>query len=199
MTPYEIILQTATVYLGPVGETFPEIQATPAGNWVKLGTNDIRNYADGGVKIAYSQTLKEHRNAGSTGPIKVTRTEESLKISLVLEDLSTETFAKIMNAQTLVDTAADADTGGYRSITLRSGETVATVAMLIRTVSPYGDSWNAQYAIPKVFQSGNPEPVYRKDEAASLAVEFTALEDPNASTAAERFGHYRAQDAAATG
>jgi len=199
MTPYEIVIETAVVYLAPVGESFPEIQATPAGNWAALGTNSERNYAEAGVKISHSQTIKEHRNAGSTGPIKAVRTEEGLKISLELEDMSAETYAKVMNFQTLVDTAADADTGGYRSVTLRSGETVATKAMLIRLPSAYGDSWNAQYEFPVVYQSGNPEPVFKKDAPASLAVEFTVLEDPNAATAAARFGHYRVQDASATG
>ena len=69
------------------------------------------------------------------------------------------------------------------------------VALLLRgTYSPYGDGWNSQFEIPVVFQSGVPSPVFVKGVAAGLAFEYTALEDPNAATSADRFGKIVVQD-----
>jgi hypothetical protein len=198
MEPYEIIMSPFTVYIAPVGESFPDVDETPSGNWATLGTNGLRNQSDDGVTVTHSQTLSEHRNAGSTGPMKVTRQEESLVIGLTLEDLTAEAYAKVLNNQTVTDTAAGSGTPGDRAFPLYQGKDVSTFALLVKGVSPYGDSWAAQYEIPVCYQSANPAPVFTKGEAAALAVEFTALEDPDAASASERFGHYRSQDADAT-
>jgi hypothetical protein len=60
-------------------------------------------------------------------------------------------------------------------------------------VSPYGDGWNLQYEVPIAFQTGEPEVIYRKDEPAGLALEWTAIIDPSAVSADERFGRLVAQ------
>ena len=197
----EIVISGASIYLAPIGESFPEIQAAPAGNWELLGTGGDVNLGDEGITVAHEQTLNPKRTLGSTGPVKVTRSEENLMVSGVLVDLALEEYAKVMNNVAVADTAADADTGGFRDVNMRQGPTVATLAMLIRgeDASPYGESYNLQYEIPVVYQSGNPTPVFTKGERADLEFEFTALEDANAATAAERFGQVVAQDAAPTG
>jgi len=198
----EIIINKAEIWLGPAKETEPEIQATPAGNFVKLGTGGDDNLGEEGITVSHEQSLSYKRTLGSTGPVKVTRGEEDMKISGVLNDLTAEEYGKIMNNVTASDTAPDSDTGGYRTITLRQGPTVATRALLIRgDWSPYldGATYKTQYYIPIVVQSANPSPVFNKTDSADLAFEFTALENPDASTEVERFGYFRAQDAAATG
>jgi len=93
------------------------------------------------------------------------------------------------------DIAAGAGTPGHRDITLRQGPNVAEFRMLIKGPSSYGDSWYAQYQIPRVIQFGNPSPVFNKGDAVGLACEFLALEDPEAATEAERFGKLVIQDA----
>jgi hypothetical protein len=45
-----------------------------------------------------------------------------------------------------------------------------------------------QYEIPVAVQIGEPEVVFVKGEPAALNLEFMALEDPDASSADERFG-----------
>lgn len=199
MSAENIIIAPFEVYLAPVGETFPEIQATPGGNWATLGTNGIKDYSEDGVTVNHEQTLSQHRTLGSTGPVKVVRTEESLLVSFTLEDLTLEEYAKILNGQSVTDVAADADTGGYRHIPLRQGRSVNTYAMLIRGVSPYGSSYNAQYEIAQAFQSANPSPVFNKSDAAGLECEWTALEDPTQASEEDRFGRLVMQDAAPTG
>ncbi len=197
----EIVIAAVSIYLAPVGETFTEIQAAPAGAWKLLGTGGDLNLGEDGVTVAHEETLNPKRTLGSTGPVKVTRSEENLMVSGVLVDLALEEYAKVLNNVTVADTAADSDTGGYQEITLRQGPIVALFALLIRgeDASPYGESYNLQYEIPVVYQSANPSPVFTKGESADLAFEFTALEDENAATDAERFGQIIAQDAAPTG
>lgn len=198
MTPYEIVMSPFEVYLAPVGEVFPDVDETPAGNWVLLGTNGKYNYSEDGVTVSHEQTISAHRTLGSTGPIKAARTEENLIVSLVLEDLTAEGYAKILNNVSVSDVAAGAGTPGHRDITLRQGPSVSTFAVLVKGPSAYGDSWNSQYQIPRAFQNGSPAPVFNKGDAAGLAVEFMALEDPDAATDAERFGKLVVQDADAT-
>lgn len=197
MQPYEIIMAPFEVWLAPVGEAFPDVDETPGGNWELLGTNGVKNYSEDGVTVTHEQTLEPHRTLGTTGPVKVKRTEENLMVEFVLEDLSMEQYAKVLNDVVVTDTPAAAGTPGHRDITLRQGGDVSTFAALVRGPSPYADGYNAQYQIPRVFQAGNPAPVFTKGEAAGLQVQLTALEDPNAATDEERFGKLVAQDAAA--
>ena len=199
MEPYEIIMSPYEVWLAPVGETFPLIDAVPAGNWAKLGTNGMFNLSEDGITVTHEQTISKKRTLGSTGVTKVNRSEENLMIAMVLNDLSMEQYAKILNNVSVNDVAPGAATAGYREITMRQGRDVSTFALLCRGASPYGDSFNMQYQVPIVYQSENPAPVFNKTDAAGLALLFGAIEDPNAASDAERFGKLVAQDAAATG
>lgn len=196
MGPYEIFISPADLYLAPVGETWPKVNAAPAGNWKLFGSSGKQNYEESGITITHEQTLAQVRTLGTTGVIKVARTDENLVIALVLDDLTMEEYAKVLNNVAVNDVAPGAGTAGYREITMRQGFDVATMALLIRfNASPYGDSWKSQYQIPIVYQSANPAPVFAKGTPAGLQAEFTALEDPDAATEAERYGKIVAQDA----
>lgn len=196
--PYEIIMAPYEVYLAPVGTAFPDVDETPAAAWKLLGKSGADNMEEGGVSVVNGQTLVSKRTAGSTGPVKVGRTEEELTLGLTVYDMTAEQYALALNNATVTDTAAGAGTPGTRSIPLRQGRSVSLFALLCRGVSPYDDSMVAQYQVPKVYQSDNPSPVFSKGDAAGLKLTFNALEDLDAATEAERFGKYVAQDAAAT-
>lgn len=198
MQPYEIIISPADVYLAPAGTAFPDVDTPPTGAWRLLGTAGKKNYSEDGITVTHEQSLEPHRTAGSTGPVKVSRTEENLTIEGVLEDLSLEEYAKVLNGVTVADVAAATGTPGYRSIPLRQGIEVAEFACLVRFPSPYGDGFAAQYQIPRVYQDENPAPGFSKSGAAGLAFRFAALEDPDATVDEERFGKLVAQDALAT-
>ena len=196
MQPYEIIMSPFDVWIAPVGTAFPLVDAVPAGAWAKLGTNGNKNMSEDGITITHSQTINQKRVYGATGPVKVNRSAEDLSIAMVLDDLTLEQYGKILNNVAVADVAAGVGTAGYRSVTLRQGFDVSLFAMLCRGASPYGDSLNMQYQVPRVYQGENPAPVLNKTDAAGLALNFMALEDPNAATDAERFGKLVAQDAA---
>lgn len=189
MMPYEIIGAPFTLWLAPVATAFPLINVAPAVTWTKIGTNGDQNYSEEGVTVAHSQTIAQARPAGSTGPVKAWRTDEDLMISLTLWDLTLEQYLYALNGAAVTTTAAGAGTAGYKKLGLSQGQDVATYAALLRGgVSPYGDAFNAQYELPRCYQSGNPKPVFAKGKPAGLELEFTALEDSGAASAAQRFG-----------
>jgi hypothetical protein len=189
MEPFEIIGAPFTLYTAPLGTAFPLIDAEPAAAWVKIGTSGDRSYSDDGVTVAHSQTISQARPLGATGPVKAWRTEEGLVVSLTLWDLTLEQYAVALNSNALATTAAGSGTAGFKALQLYRGVNVAALALLVRgDVSAYGDDFKSQYEIPVCYQSANPEPVFKKGEPAGVALEFTALEDPDAATAAARFG-----------
>ncbi len=198
MQPYEIIVSPFQIYLAPVGEAFSLLDDVPGGNWRLLGTSGKKNYAEDGVTVTHEETIVQIRTLGSTGPVKVVRTEENMTIELILLDCSLEHYATLLNDVAVNDIAAGAGTPGYREITLRQGPGVTTFALICKGVSPYADGWYMQYQVPIVYQGGNPAPVFSKGAAAALACNFMAIEDPNAGSDAERFGKLVAQDAEAT-
>lgn len=196
--PFEIVAQPFEVWVAPVGETFPLIDVTPAGSWVKVGTSGDLNYSEDGVKVAHSQSTELWRALGSTGPRKAFRTEEELHLSLSLADLTLEAYALAMNYNTVSSEAAGVGTAGYKTLGLSRGLGVAQRALLVRGdgASPYGTGWNTQYEVPIVVQVAEPEVVFVKGEPAMLALEFVALEDPDAATEDERFGRLITQNTA---
>lgn len=191
--PYEIIAAPYDVYYAPVGTTFPLIDAVPAAAWLKVGTSLSLNYLDDGVKVSHSQKMNPFRALGDAGSRKVFRTEEDLMIALTLADLTLEQYQHALNGNAVTTTAASSGIAGFKKIGMSRGFSVATVALLVRGPSPYGDLMNLQFEVPRAAQTGNPQVVMKKDAPAGLALEWTALVDPNAASVAERFGRIVAQ------
>ncbi len=181
------------VYLAPVAEAFTVIDVAVAGNWNLLGTNGEENYAEDGITITHEQTIEQFRTLGTTGPIKIARTEENLMLALIMQDLSLEEYGRVLND---VSVTLDAGPPSIRTIPLRQGPDVSLFALQARGagLSPYGN-FDVQLQIPIVYQSEAPAPVFSKGAVAALSVQFTALEDPSASPDGERFGLWVIQDA----
>lgn len=194
--PYEILATPFEVWLAPVGEAFPALDdESPGGNWELLGVNGADNQGDEGVTVEHQQTINVFRGGKSTAPLKAWRTEEGLRIAFLLHDVTLETYAKAINDQTVTQDSPGSQSIGTREIPLHQGGQVAVYALLARGEnSPYGDDMAAQYEVPKVYQSGNPTPVYRKGQPAGLAFEFMALADLDAASEEERFGRLVVQD-----
>ncbi len=198
-TPFEIIAAPVTVYQAIVGEPFPLIDAAIAGNWAKIGTSGDRNITEDGITVAHPDEVEIFYSVGGTGPQKVFRVREGFTINFQLADITLEQYRHVLNDNSVTDTAASSGVAGIREVDIYRGVEVSQIALLIRgTFSAYGDTWNSQFQIPNCFQTGSPEPVFRKGVPAALAFEFTAIEDPLAATAADRFGKLVMQDAAPT-
>jgi hypothetical protein len=193
--PYEVIAAPFKVYHAPVGESFPVVDlTTPGGNWALVGTSGDLSYMDDGVKVSMSQKTTLWRSAGDVGVRKVFRTEEDLVIGLTLADMTLEQLKHALNFNSVTTAAAGSGTAGYKKIGLSRGSSVSQRALLIRGASPYGDDMTLQFEIPIAFQTGEPSIVLgKKGDPAGLALEWTAIIDPNASSVDERYGRLRAQ------
>jgi hypothetical protein len=194
--PFEIIAAPFVVWWAPTGSTFPDLNVTPPSPWAKVGTSGARNYSEDGVVVVHGQTIEEFRTLGSTGPVKANRTEESLIIRFTLLDLLLEQYRLALNNNSVTTIAAGSGTAGVKDVDLWRGLDVTMMALLARgDVSPEGNDWKSQYQIPWCFQSAEPEPTFQKGAMAGLALEFTAVEDPDAASAAVRFGKLVVQNA----
>lgn len=187
--PFEIIAAPFVAYRAELGEPFPAVNEVVAGNWVMLGTSGDESYDPEGVQVTHSQDVNLVRPLGSTAPVKAFRREEDLVIAFTLWDVSLEAYSSALNSNPVATVAAGAGTPGTKTLQFYQGEQVATMALLLRAlVSPYGDQMSMQYEVPYCSMTGNPEVVYRKGEPAGLALEFSALKDPNAANKAQSFG-----------
>jgi len=192
--PYELLVGPLSVYVGPTGETFPDIDDAPAGNWVELGTSGDKNISEDGISVQHMQTLEEVFSFGSTAPRKVTRTREGLVITFTLMDLTAEEYSRILNHGTVSTVAAGASDAGHKRVSTLQGSDVTLKAWLFRGSSPYISAHNCQYELPKGYVGGEPTVVYSKGVPAGLAFEIHAIEDDT-----NGFGVFRAAHAAATG
>jgi len=192
--PYEIIAAPFDVYWAAVGTAFPLIDAAPSASWSKVGSSASLNYMDSdGVKVSHSQKMNPFRALGDAGVRKTFRTEEDLMIALTLADVTLEQYQHALNRNAITTSAASSGVAGFKKIGLSRGFAVDTVALLVRGPSPYGDNMQMQFEVPRAAQSGNPQVVMKKDTPIGLALEWTALVDPNAISTAERFGRLVAQ------
>jgi len=188
--PYEIVAAPFELWVAPVGTTFPLIDEAPESPWTLVGTSGDLNYTEDGVTVSHKQKTDIFRALGSTGPRKIFRSEEDQTISLKLADISLEQYALALNYNTVSTTPAGVGTAGFKSIGLSRGLDVPQRALLVRGegASAYGSGWNKQYEVPVAVQTGDPDVVYVKGKPAALALQFTTLEDPDASDDTERFG-----------
>lgn len=187
--PFELLATPFDVYLADEATERPAIDAEPGEDWTLLGTRGADEYAEDGITVAHEQNVELYRGLRGTGPIKAFRTSEGLTISFTLNDLTLESYGRILN------NALPTDAGSSRSLAFHQGPQVTTFALLMRSPDgPYGDGAPIQYWVPKVFQAGSPEVVHRKGQPAGLALTFTALENLDAEDESERFGVIEASE-----
>lgn len=188
--PYEIIAGAFDAYIAPVGEAMPAITAEPpAGNWVLIGTGGSLNISEDGVTVQHTETVEDFRPLGSTGPSKAFRTEEDLLVNFMLHDLTLEQYSHALNHNTV---ATDTDD---KTLSVYKGQAVLYRALLVRGngKSPYGETYNIQWEIPRVRPDSAVDIVAQKGTPAGLALQFKAMIDLNAASDAARFGIIRTQ------
>lgn len=188
MEPSSIVIGgPEVVYRAAVGTTFPALGVTPGVGWTKLGVNGNKSYGEDGVTIRHPQTVNRIRPAGSTGPVKAARTDEDLEVEFTLWDLTLEAYSAALSQQAVADGGAERTMGLYR------GFSIPESAWLIRGTSPYDDTLQAQWELPRGYTEGAPEIVLLKGQPAGLQFLIVALVDPDAA-AGEEFGVIRAAD-----
>jgi len=192
MNSYELLSGAGTLYIAPIGEAFPDVDAVPAGNWEALGaTKD-------GVTVTYDEDIAEITVDQETGVVKAIRTSESLKIEANLAQGTLENLGYVLG-QTPSTTAPGAAQIGTVEIPSYKGAVVQEYAFLFRADSPYGAAYPAQYELPRGYFGGTVGLEYKKDDTVVVPCAFMALVDLTAATDADKFGKLIAQNAAATG
>lgn len=193
--PYEVIAASFfTLWVAPVGTTFPDIDAEPdSSDWTLVGSSGPRNYTDAGVTVEHAQSIVLKRSLVRPGPRRAVRVDESLWIRVAIADLTLEQYRLALYAATLTTTPAGPGVVGSKHIGLSRGMTAARHALLVRGPSPYRADGALQYEIPVAVQAGTPQPIFRGDQPAALALAWQALIDPDALTADEQFGRLVAQ------
>lgn len=190
MDAYSLLTGVGHLYVAPVGTAFPVLTATPGSPWRELGdTQD-------GVDVNSDDKVELVRTDQRTGPVKATRTDETMVIKTKLAEATLENLADALGA-TVTDTAPGVGTIGTREINLHRGATVTEFAFLFRGSSPYGN-FPAQYELPRAYCDEVGALKYEKGKNMAIPVTFKALEDLEAATEDERYGRLIAQDAAAT-
>ncbi len=185
-TPYTIIAGPADVWIHTIGGTFQSVDASDgtrtSASWVNIGQTD------GGVKVKHTQTIELLKADQRTGPVKAIRSEEGMEITFNGQELTLANFSYFLNGNS-VTTAA---TPNRSIIKPYQGLDVAQFMLMVRGPSPYMNA-NLQYNVPVVVQTEEPELEFVRDGKAVAAFKFVAIEDPNAATAADRFGSIIAQ------
>lgn len=190
VAPFNIIGGPMQVYLGPVGEAFPDLDTDPpGGNWVLLAASGQDDYTEDGITINLDQELEFVRGLGRTTALKARRTTEDLKLGVTVMDMTAEQVSIALNANTVTTVAPGASAVGTREVGLTRGLDVTQYALLARGETPYVASGYADFRVPIVVVSSSQEITFKKGaDVASLLMEFTAIDDPNAANDAERYG-----------
>ena len=193
VSPFEIIAGPASVWVAPVGSTFPALNALASAivsPWISLGKTD------GGVKVKVSQSVQRLRVDQLTGPVKAIRTEEDLSVSFALAELTIEILAAALSNATNAMTTTTGASGviANKMLKLYRGPVVDRWAMLVRGPSPYMDGY-AQWEIPIITNQSEFEIGYSREDKATVATEWFALEDSSVQDEGSKFGVLRARTA----
>ena len=187
--PLEVLAAPFTMYVAPVGTVFPEVDQEPdSTDWTLVGAAGPLNYDEAGVNVDHSQSMAFWRSLGDAGSRKVFRSSEDLKIGLMLVDVTLQQYSFALNGNTVTTTPPSSGVPGTKKIGLSRGFIVDTRAVLLRGPSPEMEDGVMQYECPRAAQTGEPKPVFTKDKPAMLAIEWTALVDPDATDPSEYFG-----------
>lgn len=187
--PYEIMTGVGRLYIAAVGTPFPALDEEPGADWRDLGlTQD-------GVTITMEQEIAQIFVDQENGPVKESRTQETMTIATSLAEATLENLADILG-QDVITVAPGAGTIGTKEVILRRGAAIKTFALLFRGESAYGN-WPAQYEIPRGYFGGNLEMEDTKDGNRKYNIEFVATVNKSGTTDAEKYGRLVMQSAEA--
>lgn len=172
--PFSQLTGALRVWVAPYGETVPDINILPAGNWVQLGSTD------GDQKLKHGAKTTTFKDNDHQGPVKVIRHEEDIDLKFKVVDLTVENYALIIAhvGRVISGTTVTTPTVNYKKLGLKRGATIYEYALLFRgdTISPYG-IYPGMYVLPRVVNVSEPETTWGKNQRPALEVAIQVLED----------------------
>lgn len=178
----------AQVYTAAVGTAFPAVTEVPGVGWTLLGTNGNKSIHEDGITISWDGNIEQVRPAGSTGPIKAFRTSEGFSLGMTLLDMTLEQLSRALGGGQAVT-----DAGASRSMGIYRGFNVEEYAVLVRWPSPYDDTADAQFQMPRAYFDANGQTTLSKSAVSGLPISIVNLVDPEAAEG-EEFGLIVAED-----
>jgi len=172
--PFDQLTGTQDVYVAPVGEAFPLVNAAPAGNWYLLAATD------GEQSMQHAGALTYFRDNDHQAPVKAVRPEEEGIVRFGLVGLNLESYSRILDD--VANLTNQAGPPATRTMPLKRGAVPNEFALLFRgaALSPYG-AFPGQYQIFRGVFDGEPQPTWARDGRAMLECEFHVLEDDTQS------------------
>lgn len=167
-SPYQIITGPAEVWLAATTTAFPAVNAAPAGAWTNLGQTE------GGVTVRHTQNVELLTTDQYISALKAIRSEEGIEIEFSIAELTLENYDKMFASASGVTSAAGPP--ATKTIGLTRGVIPVLNALMVRGRSPYF-AGPAQYEVPVVVQTDEPEVELVKDDKAVLHSTFTAMYD----------------------
>lgn len=176
--PFDMLTGPVTVYIAPATEAEPDVDETPAGNWTELGATD------GEQTIAWTGDLELHRDNDHTMPVKATRPEQQLQITLPIVGLTLENLGYILND--VANVAEDAGPPAIKQLANARDFDLVEYSLLLKgsADSPYG-AFPGQNYIPRCVAGGEPEIVRGKEGHPTAEVVFEVLADDDQSAGEE--------------
>jgi hypothetical protein len=168
VTPYNLVIGPGQVWVGPVGETFPDVDETPAGNWVDLGKTE------GDVVINHVRATVAIRTNQSAMPQKEALVSADETVTFSLAEIDQEAYAKILQDVTVTTTAAGAGTPGVKSFAI-SPSYSKVFAWLIRVPSAHEDGYT-DYQYDRGSVAGDHGLAYSRGAKTIIPVEVHMFE-----------------------
>jgi hypothetical protein len=178
--PYNQLAGPIEVYRAPTGTAFPLLSAAPAVDWVLIGANGSKDYAESGVIVRFPEDVTEFGTLGRTGIAKTFRNREGMEVEFTLHDWTQEAWIQALNKATTDITTVAAASGvpGTKSVPSLRGFNVPSYAWLLRCgASGYGADFKHQIEIPLGQNVGQPEVIYTKNNPIGLHFLVKVLED----------------------
>lgn len=199
--PYEVVMGPGEGWItDDLDAEFPKVDETPdPGVWKKIGKRGNRTYLEDGVTVRKLQTTATFTGLGAIAPTKAIRSSVGLQVDIPVADISPDTLALIHNGNSVSTVPAGGD-AGYKVIDGYVSPDVKVLKMLVRGPSPESATGYGQFEIQRVFESSDSsEMTYRKDGTpVAINLQFTAMENLDAETDADRFYQFRAMTAPAS-
>lgn len=170
------LIANASIYYAPIGEPFPDVDTTPAGNWELLAApTDI---TEDGVTINTAIQEALVFSLGGVAPVKAGIVQKQFTLEFSIMNASAEQLALAAGADPddVTTTPAGGGSPGIKTLSLPASPTPQGWAILLRwDQSAEGDALNTQFQIKSAVQVGAAGGQMSKSNPFAQAYRLVAL------------------------